>query len=347
VPYEFARWAEGVRAQREIAAAVLASLDSKSIEQRIGENERSALKKTLTEQVANYDGWLDKATTALFKKDAADREARRQEELHPRPSMSARGAPTPPNAPRLYSSPAYQMATDGLFPGSYESIGYGASALNFPLRPGMGASSATLATKIAPRLASAVGIVDILNFGYSAGGWMGNEVEIKGHMADNYKLKQDYEKQVERYNREVDEWNDPNSSWRRTWEENRARERDERKAAADVQRRIFFALFGRTSTYNPPRPPPPPKVELPKVQPQVRNDDDFRRVPLAISCMNSTIRCHQPNNDSKGFKLSLTGFDAIGNQTSRRSNTNIDPEMIRQLLLQPSGSSDARVGTKR
>ena len=333
----FARWAERTRGEREVAAALLGALDSKDIERLISEQERKALKASLTEQLANRDEWLDKATVAYFDKTKRDEDARRRSDMQP--SFRAAGPPQPPRSPRMITSPQYMVAVEGLFP---ESLGAGLTGGNLPYRPGMGMGSPTPAEFGGKLLGKSVAILDVIQFGYSAGGWMGNEVIIHGQMRENFERKQKYEREFKDYEARRARW-DAGGEGRKEWEDARAQEREWRDAASNRQQRTLYALFGRQSTVRPP--PPMPKLEVPQAK-KPAPESDFSRIPKQLQMM-STLKCHQPSSDTSGFRLSLSGFEGFGNNTSRRDNTTMDPALLRQLLSPPAGGTNGPAGTRR
>lgn len=339
---ELARWAADVRAQRELIAALLVALDTPDMERQVGGKERvAALRKLLAEQLANRDGWLDKAGVAYL--DRLRKNAERQRWLDSLPSISPAGPPQPPRRPVMIKSPQYMAAVDGLFP---ETMGMGLSAGNIPLRPGMGISSPSPASLLGKGVGHGVAVLDIIQFGYSAGGWMGNEVIIKGQMYENYQRQKEYEARYKEYEARVREWN-AGGGGRREWEEWQARLRQERQAAADLQFRTFAAIWGwRTSTYVPPKKVSQVDPEtwrklldsVPERKPAAPGDDRFadRRAVLGAIQMNSAMRCHQPQNNG-GFNLSLTGFNG-----GRYSTTGGDDELHRKLFTKEADGAGMR-----
>lgn len=206
---KFAAWAEGLRGQRELAAFLGEALKSDDAKRRFGARRAEQMQKQMDAVVKNRDAHLA-ALTAGY----TDELKARAEDARIRANQPSIGLPSRPGRPRKIMSPQYMVATEGLIPSPYgDAIGVGSMV------------------KGAPRF---LGILDAINTGYSAGGWMGNEVIIKAQMAENYKRQREYEAAVKDWDKNV----------KPLWEENERRRRADRTRAAQLQFRIYVALYG-------------------------------------------------------------------------------------------------------
>ena len=206
---KFASWAEGLRSQRELAAFLSHHLTTDQGKKRFGERRAAQLKEKLDAVVKNRDAHikvLADGWTEELKQRAADRERAR--------NMPSIGLPSRPRPPSRIMSPQYMVATEGLIPSPYgDAIGVGSMF------------------KGAPRI---LPILDAINTGYSAGGWMGNEVIIKAQMRENWERKKDYERRVKEWDEKV----------KPLWEENERRRRRDAMTRQQLEFRIFVALYG-------------------------------------------------------------------------------------------------------
>ena len=144
---------------------------------------------------------------------------------------------------------------------------------------------------------------------------------------------------MKRYQKEKAEW-DAGGRGRADWENWQARLREEAKSRAARDLRIYMALFGRISTFDPPKPKIDPKLaELLRAvpPPAPREEVNPRDIALRLNRM-STINCHQPQNNNGGFKLSLSGYNGGRFDDSR---------LLDILSNKPAGGSMGGAGVNR